>query len=218
MIILEIILIAIIIFLVYIIISRSKDISELKKRIGELEAELVKRPIAYEKPKPIDSKELKRKIRKKPKKKPKPSKKKIVPRDGRKIVMVEDDPFIRNIFIEKFQKIGFEIKTFGSGSKELVEEIAKENPDIISMDIILPGLTGIEMTKLLKKDERTRDIPIIALGILDDESMIEEAIDAGIEDYYVKGDQKPSDYVKAIDRYLKNPRRYKKNYKRLIKK
>jgi DNA-binding NarL/FixJ family response regulator len=86
------------------------------------------------------------------------------------------------------------------------------------MDIILPGINGIEMTKLLKKDERTKDIPVIALGILDEKRMIKDTIDAGIEDYYVKADQRPSDYVKAIDSYLKNPENYKRNYKRLLEK
>ncbi|MBZ9569399.1 response regulator [Patescibacteria group bacterium] len=213
----EIILIVIVICLIYIIISRSREISGFKERIEKLETELVRRPIEYEKPKPIEFKEAKRKPEEKPLERSKPPKKKIATSNGKKIIMIEDDPFIRDIFTEKFQKAGFEIKTFDSGSEELVREIAEEKPDIISMDIILPGINGIEVTKLLKKDEKTKDIPIIALGILDAETTIEDAIDAGMEDYYVKADQRPSDYVKAIDNYLKNPRNYKRNYKRLGK-
>jgi CheY-like chemotaxis protein len=217
MLLLEVILIVVVISLIYIVIVQWRKISEFKKKIEELEAELVKRPIAYEKPKPVEIEKPKKKIKKKPIEKPKPPKK-IIPKGGKKkIVMVEDDPFIRKIFTQKFEEVGFEIKTFDVGSKEVIEKIAQEDPDIISMDIILPGLNGIELTKLLKKDERTKYIPIIALGILEEESMIQEAIEAGMEDYYVKAGQTPSEYVKAIDRFLKNPRGYKRNYKKLLK-
>jgi PleD family two-component response regulator len=74
------------------------------------------------------------------------------------------------------------------------------------------------MTKLLKRDKRTRDIPIIALGILEEKEMIRDALDAGIEDYYVKAEQRPTEYVQAIDDYLKDPENYKENYIKLIKK
>lgn len=214
--ILEIILIVIIICLIAYIIYRLRKVSGLEKKIKDLQTELARPLMKYEKPKEI--KKPRRKPKEKPWKRPKLRKKKITIKDHKKIVMIEDDPFITKIFEDKFEEAGFEITIFNSGSEELVEEIAKEKPNIISMDIILPGINGIEMTKLLKRDKRTRDIPIIALGILEEKEMIRDAIDAGIEDYYVKADQRPSEYVRAIDSYLKDPRNYRENYTKLIKK
>jgi len=219
---LEIVLIVIVIGLISAIIYLLGNISKFKKRIEDLETELVRRPIKYEKPKPYEKpselKEPKEKPKEKPRKKPRSLKKEIAIKGVKKIIMIEDDPFIRNIFVQKFQNAGFKIKTFDYGSERLVEEIARAKPDIVSMDIILPGINGIEVTKLLKKDRRTEDVPIIALGILEEKKTIKDAINVGMEDYYVKADLKPSDYVKAIDNYLKNPENYKKNYKRLLKK
>ncbi len=121
-----------------------------------------------------------------------------------KIVMIEDAPLLLEIYLDKFQEGGFDIKVFSIASKELVDEIAKDKPDIISMDIILPKISGYEMTKLLKKDKRTKDIPIIGFDNLGQPEEKNEAIDSGMDAYYVKAHYTPGEYINIIENHIKN--------------
>lgn len=131
-----------------------------------------------------------------------------------KILIFEDDPFVAGIFLNKFREAGFEVKHYISPPNNLVEEVIKEKPDIISMDIIMPeNMDGFEATKMLKADPRTKDIPIIGFSNLGLKEDIEKGIEVGMTDYLVTAHWTPNQYVEIIKDYLKNPRDYRKKYK-----
>ena len=118
-----------------------------------------------------------------------------------KIFVVEDDEFLRTLIVKKFKSAGFLVATSAEGEGSL-EKIKKEKPDLILLDIILPGMDGFEVMKLLKEDPNTKDIPVIFLTNLGQEEDLKKGMDLGAEDYLVKAYFTPDEIVKRIQRIL----------------
>jgi two-component system, cell cycle response regulator DivK len=78
------------------------------------------------------------------------------------VLVVDDVDHGREIFAEYLEFRGFRVATAADGL-EALEKAFELRPDVILMDLSLPGIDGWEATRRLKSDERTRDIPIIAL-------------------------------------------------------
>jgi CheY-like chemotaxis protein len=78
------------------------------------------------------------------------------------VLVVDDVDHGREIFAEYLEYRGFRVATAADGL-EAIEKAFELRPDVILMDLSLPGIDGWEATRRLKQDERTRDIPIIAL-------------------------------------------------------
>jgi len=130
-----------------------------------------------------------------------------------KILIFEDEPFVSEILSNKFREAGFEVKHYSSPPDNLVEEVSKEKPDIISMDIVMPDIDGWEATSILKADPRTKDIPIIGFSNLGLKKDIERGIRVGMTDYLVTANWTPGQYIEIIKEYLNNPKDYRKRYK-----
>lgn len=83
-----------------------------------------------------------------------------------KILIVDDDPSLQALTKLRFQKSGFNVLAAGDGN-EAVKIAKAEIPDLIILDIILPGIDGTEVAQQLREDERTKKIPIIFLSALE---------------------------------------------------
>jgi two-component system cell cycle response regulator DivK len=107
-----------------------------------------------------------------------------------RILIVEDNDMNRDLLRRRLERQQFEILVAPDGYKAL--EVARsEVPDVILMDIGLPGIDGLETTRQLKADARTRHIPVIALtahAMTGDEQI---ALDAGCDDYDTKPIEMP---------------------------
>jgi CheY-like chemotaxis protein len=102
-----------------------------------------------------------------------------------KILMVEDNEMNVNMLSRRLQKRGYQVVTAGDGSQGY--SLARsESPDLILMDISLPAMDGWELTRLLKLDETTRHIPIIALTAHALVTDREKAFEAGCDEYETK--------------------------------
>ena len=77
-----------------------------------------------------------------------------------KILIVDDEEHIRFLYSEELTEAGYEVITADSGHK-LLERIEKEKPDLVVLDLMLPGIDGLEICKMLKSDSVTAAIPII---------------------------------------------------------
>jgi len=112
-----------------------------------------------------------------------------------KILLVEDNEMNRDMLTRRLQRRGYQIVSAGDGEQGLSLARAAA-PDLILMDITLPGMDGWEVARLLKADEITRHIPIIALTarvLMSDQA---KAFEVGCDDY----DTKPVDFARLSEK------------------
>ena len=101
------------------------------------------------------------------------------------IFCVEDDSNIRELVVYTLETTGFQARGFEEG-KSFLEALALETPDLILMDIMLPGEDGISLLKRLKNSFKTRDIPVIMVTAKGAEYDKVKGLDLGADDYVTK--------------------------------
>lgn len=102
-----------------------------------------------------------------------------------KILIIEDDRVLVEAlkFELKEQKYNISVSLEGDGA---YEKVLKERPDIILLDLVLPGTHGFEILKKIKENSETKNIPVIVATNLGEESDKKKAMGLGAEDYFVK--------------------------------
>lgn len=101
------------------------------------------------------------------------------------ILIVEDEPAIREMLELAISRAG--MKPVGAGDVAAAQQaIAERVPDLILLDWMLPGVSGIDFARRLRRDELTRDLPIILLTARGEENDKVSGLDAGVDDYVVK--------------------------------
>ncbi|MDP2709362.1 MAG: response regulator [bacterium] len=118
-----------------------------------------------------------------------------------KILLVEDDSFLLSMYATKFELENFKVIMADDGEKA-VRLAAKESPDIILLDILLPKMNGFEVLRRLKQDRATAAIPVILLTNLSQKEEIEQGLNMGAKDYLIKAHFMPSEVVDKIKKAL----------------
>lgn len=103
----------------------------------------------------------------------------------KKILVVDDEESISSYLQRKFTKLGFTVYIAGDG-EEALNQAFSNLPDIILLDVKLPKLTGTEVCRVLKSDERTKQIPIIVLSAKAQSFEIHQGLEAGADRYLCK--------------------------------
>jgi CheY-like chemotaxis protein len=103
----------------------------------------------------------------------------------KKVLVVEDHPDMRELLIWQMELMGFSAIPAKHG-KEGVEKAVQEKPELILMDIMMPGMDGREAARLLRSHPETQGIPILAATALFRDADLKTCIDAGCNDYIVK--------------------------------
>ena len=103
----------------------------------------------------------------------------------KKILLVEDNPVNRRLAVFLLRSQGYEVRE-ATTAKEAFEVLQKERPDLIVMDIQLPGMDGLEITRKLKEKPATADIPVIAVTSYAMKGDREKALAAGCVGYVTK--------------------------------
>lgn len=101
------------------------------------------------------------------------------------IYCVEDDGNIRELVVYTLETTGYHARGFGEGAA-LFEALAEEVPELVLLDIMLPGMDGMEILKKMKESARTRHIPVIMLTAKGTEYDKVMGLDAGADDYVTK--------------------------------
>lgn len=101
------------------------------------------------------------------------------------ILIVEDDEDIQQLVGFNLIKAGFQVEYADSGEQAL-DKIKSQHPDLIVLDIMLPRMDGIEVCKVLRRENQTAEIPIIMLTAKGEESDIIDGLDVGADDYVTK--------------------------------
>jgi len=102
-----------------------------------------------------------------------------------KVLLIEDNPLNLELAVDLLEIDGHEVLTATTAEKG-IELAKKETPDLILMDISLPGMDGLEATRILKKDETTKNIPIVAMSAHAMKGDEEKAREAGCVGYIKK--------------------------------
>jgi len=102
-----------------------------------------------------------------------------------RILIVEDDDFLRSLAVTKLQNEGFVMETANSGPEGLAKAL-KTPPDLMVLDLMLPELTGFEILEKIRTDEATKNLKVIVFSNLGDESDIKKCLDLGVSEYLVK--------------------------------
>lgn len=102
-----------------------------------------------------------------------------------RILVVDDDTTNRKLLHVRLKNCGYEVLEAGDGA-EAVDLAGKHHPDLVLLDVCMPGMSGHEVAARLKRDAATRDIPIIMLTALSERGEIARAHANGVLDYVVK--------------------------------
>lgn len=118
------------------------------------------------------------------------------------ILVVEDDQFLAKVYLSKLKKEGYKVRVAYDGN-EGIEEINKELPNIVLLDLILPGMDGFEVLEKIKADPKLAKVPVIILSNLGQDEDIKRGKKLGADDYFVKANTSLSNIIKKIEQYIK---------------
>jgi two-component system phosphate regulon response regulator PhoB len=104
---------------------------------------------------------------------------------GEKILVVDDEENIRELVRYNLAREGYQVTTVGSG-EEALKQTSSKPPDLIVLDLMLPGMDGFAVCRQLKNDGRTAHIPIVMLTVKGEESDIVVGLELGADDYITK--------------------------------
>jgi two-component system phosphate regulon response regulator PhoB len=104
---------------------------------------------------------------------------------GNRILLVEDEPAIRAMVVMALERAGFHVDEAGD-AREAETYISDRLPDLVLLDWMLPGMSGIELARRLRRDEYSQEVPIIMLTARGEEDDRIRGLDVGADDYMTK--------------------------------
>ena len=119
-----------------------------------------------------------------------------------KILIVEDDKFLRELIAQKLIKEGFEISEAVDG-EEGMKKVKEEKPDLVLLDLILPGIDGFEVLSRMREESALASIPVIILSNLGQREDVEKGLRMGAVDYLIKAHFTPGEIIEKIKNTLK---------------
>jgi len=121
------------------------------------------------------------------------------------ICLVEDDPDISSIIEDNLKREGYRIKTFTDGAKAY-DAITSKRPDLVILDLNLPGMSGIEVCKYIRSNEVTAEIPVIMLTARSEEIDKIIGFEVGADDYVTKPFS-PRELIARVKVHLKRTKK-----------
>ena len=118
-----------------------------------------------------------------------------------KILLVEDDPFLLDMYSTKFKDVGFNIVVAQDGEMAITKA-KEERPDLVLLDVVLPKKDGFEVLKTLKSYSATAGIPVILLTNLGLDSDVKRGLELGAQSYIIKAHFTPTEVVAKVKEVL----------------
>ena len=120
--------------------------------------------------------------------------------DQKTVIVVEDEPDAAELFAEMMRVSGFRVlKTYRS--TPAISMIAKEHPNVVILDIMMPDISGLEVLRFMRRDPQLKDTPVIVVSARSLPSDIREGLEAGATIYLTK----PVGYLdlkKSVDQVM----------------
>ncbi|MEK7625044.1 MAG: response regulator [Patescibacteria group bacterium] len=118
-------------------------------------------------------------------------------KEKKRVLIVEDDALLAKVLVEKFLSSGFDVLNVMNGL-EVLKETEQYEPAVILLDLILPGLDGFGVLKLLKGNNTTKEIPVVIMSNLGEESDVRSARALGAVDYFIKANMSMEKLVNFV--------------------
>jgi len=117
------------------------------------------------------------------------------------VLLVEDDKFLRELLVRKLEAVGFKVSTAVDG-REALKKVKEELPELVLLDLVLPGVDGFDILKQIKEDSETSKIPVIILSNLGQREEVEKGLKLGADDYLIKAHFTPDEIISKISSVL----------------
>jgi len=117
------------------------------------------------------------------------------------ILLVEDDPFLTDIYQKKLKSSGFEVLLALDGEKAF-EALAEKPVDLVLLDIVLPKMEGWTVISKIKENEKWKNIKVVFLSNLSQKEEVDKGMKLGADRYLIKAQYTPSQVVKEIKALL----------------
>jgi CheY-like chemotaxis protein len=118
----------------------------------------------------------------------------------KKILIVDDDTFLLNMYSLKFSKNGYEVITSQNGTDALKRLKEGLEPNVILLDVIMPGIDGIELLRQIRTERLAPNATIVMLTNQSDTSDIDKAKQLNVNGYIVKATTIPSEVITEVTR------------------
>jgi DNA-binding response OmpR family regulator len=122
-------------------------------------------------------------------------------KNNKKILLVEDDDRLANVYETRLQSEGFTTKRVANGEDALAMAI-QVKPDLILLDVMMPKVSGFDVLDILRNTPETSNIKIIMLTALSQESDKQRAVSLGVDDYLIKSQVVIADVVDRVKKQL----------------
>ncbi len=120
--------------------------------------------------------------------------------DKVKVLLIEDEPDVLELYRLKLTLDDYDVVTAQNGQEGL-DKAHSEKPELIFLDIKMPGMDGFDVLKHLRADESTKTIPVIILSNFDEEAMVEKGLSLGANEYLIKSHVSPGSLSEKAREY-----------------
>lgn len=117
------------------------------------------------------------------------------------IVLADDEQFIARAYTQGLTKAGYKVHTASDGTAAF-DMIKSIKPDLVLLDLIMPGMTGFEVLKAVKETEELSSIPVIILSNLSQETDQAEAKKLGAAEFLIKSDASLGDVINTVNNFF----------------
>jgi len=121
--------------------------------------------------------------------------------DKKRILIIEDDQDVRELYAEVLRDEGFDIEEAVDGQSGLTKVLGGSY-DLLLLDIMLPKLDGLEVLKIIKEKAKVKGIPVVLLTNLGREAIIKEGFQLGADGYLIKSEHTPEEIVEEVKKFL----------------
>lgn len=122
----------------------------------------------------------------------------------KKILLVEDDPLLIDVYSTKLKQSGFEVNVVENGEKALAAA-EEQQPDLVLLDIVLPHIDGWDILHNLRASKKLKGVQIVILSNLGQKEEISKGLAMGAAKYLIKAHYTPSEIVQEIINLIGNP-------------
>lgn len=120
---------------------------------------------------------------------------------AKKILLVDDDVYIRDLYTEVLKDENYEVMIAANGEEALIM-VAKDQFDLILLDVMMPKMDGIQVLSKVKKEPNYKEVPILMLTNFGQEDLVKQAVTIGSADYLLKYNLTPGELITKVKQVL----------------